>query len=52
MVKTHLLGKSVAVLLYNQKLNPKVPILLHTEQNECSVLTTAVQFCALVILRL
>ena len=31
--KTYLVGKSMAVLLCNQKLNRKVPILLHTEQN-------------------
>ena len=35
-------GKSVAVHLCNKKLIRKVPILLHTGQNECSVLTTAV----------
>ena len=32
MVKTYLVGKSVAVLLHNLKLIWKVPILLHTEQ--------------------
>ena len=42
MVKTYFVGKSVAVHLCNKKLIPKVPILLHTGQNECSVLTTAV----------
>ena len=42
MVKTYFVGKSVAVHLCNKKLIRKVPILLHTGQNECSVLTTAV----------
>ena len=42
MVKTYLVDKSVAVHLFNKKLIRKVPILLHTGQNECSVLTTAV----------
>ena len=42
MVKTYIVGKSVAVHLCNKKLIQKVPILLHTGQNECSVLTTAV----------
>ena len=43
MVKTYFVGKSVAVHLCNKKLIRKVPILLHTGQNECSVLTTAVR---------
>ena len=42
MVKTYFVGKSVAVHLCNKKLIQKVPILLHTGQNECSVLPTAV----------
>ena len=42
MVKTYFVGKSVAVHLCNKKLIRKVPILLHTGQNECSVLTTTV----------
>ena len=42
MVKTYFVGKSVAVHLCNKKLIQKVPILLHTGQTECSVLTTAV----------
>ena len=32
IVQTYLVGKSMAVLLYIEKLISKVPILLHTEQ--------------------
>ena len=42
IAKTYPLSKNVAVLLHYQKLIWKVLILLHTGQNECSVLTTAV----------
>ena len=42
MVKTYFVGKSVAVHLCNKKLIRIVPILLHTGQNKCSVLPTAV----------
>ena len=42
--KTYFVGKNVAVCLCNKKLIRKVPILLHTGQNECSVLTTAVRW--------
>ena len=45
MVKTYFVDKSVAVHLCNKKLIRKVPILLHTGQNECNVLTTAVYTC-------
>ena len=44
MVKTYFVGKSVAVHLCNKKLIQKVPILLHTGQNECSVLTRVVKW--------
>ena len=42
IVKTYPVGKSVAVFLHYQKLIWILPILLHTGQRECSVLTTAV----------
>ena len=42
IVKTYLVGKSVAVLLHNQKLVWKVPILLHTEQIVCRLLQRTV----------
>ena len=42
MVKTYLVGKSMAVLLHNQKLVWKVPILLQTEQIECRLLQRTV----------
>ena len=42
LVKTYLVGKSVAVLLHDQKLIWKVPILLYTEQIGSKVLSVAV----------
>ena len=51
--KPYLVGKSVAVLLCNQKLNRKVPILLHTEQNRwiLNCLSVGIRLLCMYVLR-